>query len=89
MTTRNPATSARLKDLGMITLSPVTLSDLFFNSSHAEFNEYCESGTGKPNESGMRTALTEDAAEWLEQYPEFEENGVTAEMLAEDFLRRL
>lgn len=89
MTTTNPATTLPLRDLGTIQIDSLTVSDLFFNGDHQAFNEYCESAGGKCGEESMRSALIEDAEEWLDMYNDFAENGVTAEMLADDFLRRL
>jgi hypothetical protein len=60
----------------MVTISGITISDLFFNSVEVS------------NADSNSTSL-DMAKNFLEAYPEFLSRGITAEELAEDFDNRL
>ena len=71
-----------------ISLSPSALSDLFFNHSHAHL-EAAQRNNFFSGESGdHETAIRKDAQEFIELLGG-ESTGLSSELLAKDFERRL
>lgn len=69
----------------------LTLSDLFFNHQHPNFDSLFEDDVNQISESEILNAITKDANDFYDSYVSIcsEHNCDSADELVEDFLERL